>query len=254
MATLILTLFAGTALAATLLGTDAPDTLTGTDTEDFVSGGGGSDDVHGRGGSDVLYGGAGGDQTNGGAGEDVLYGGPGGDHVHADDGARDVVFCGGGNDTVFADRVDRVLTGCETDGVDALKGGVLATFEASGERFRVWVVNPQTIWDLYQLKRGESTANIPNGRILRGPGRSRHNAPYSWHLDPQDISMADVTVEVCDARPSYVEENVAEFVDNVGRYCPWNARLVELRNYTGAKIEPPTPEQEPPPVTFPDEG
>jgi hypothetical protein len=48
-----------------------------------------------------------------------------------------------------------------------------------------------------------------------------------------------VTTEVCDARPSYVEENVGEFVDNVGRYCPWSARLVELRNYTGGEIEPP---------------
>jgi hypothetical protein len=51
--------------------------------------------------------------------------------------------------------------------------------------------------------------------------------------------MADFTTEVCDARPSYVEENVGEFVDNVGRYCPWSARLVELRNYTGGEIEPP---------------
>jgi hypothetical protein len=37
---------------------------------------------------------------------------------------------------------------------DALRGGVQATFEVSGERFQVWVVNPQTIWDLYQLKTG----------------------------------------------------------------------------------------------------
>jgi hypothetical protein len=40
----------------------------------------------------------------------------------------------------------------------------------------------------------------------------------------------------------------------VGRYCPWNARLVELRNYTGGEIEPPAPAtQEPPAVSFPDE-
>jgi hypothetical protein len=130
-------------------------------------------------------------------------------------------------------------------GTSALKGGVLATFEASGERFRVWVTNPRTIWDLYQLQKGESTANIPNGRILRGPGRAGHNVPYRWHLDPQDITMADFTVEVCDASPSYVEENVGEFVKNVKRYCPWDARLVELRNYTGAEIKPPTTEEMP---------
>jgi hypothetical protein len=115
----------------------------------------------------------------------------------------------------------------------ALRGGALATFEVEGERFRVWTTNPQTIHDLHELQRGTSTANIPNGRILRGPGRARHNAPYHWHLDPQDIAMADATIEVCDGLPSYVEENVEEFVERVGRYCPWAAELVELRDYTG---------------------
>jgi len=43
--------------------------------------------------------------------------------------------------------------------------------------------------------------------------------------------MAERAIEVCDARPSYVEENVDEFVGTVGCYCPWQARLVELRDY-----------------------
>jgi hypothetical protein len=113
---------------------------------------------------------------------------------------------------------------------DALKGGALATFEVEGERFRVWTTNPQTIHD---LRRGTGTANIPNGRILRGPGRARHNTPYHWHLDPQDITMAEVAIELCDALPSHVEENVEEFVERVGRCCPWAAQLIELRDYTG---------------------
>jgi hypothetical protein len=115
----------------------------------------------------------------------------------------------------------------------ALRGGVLATFEVEGERFRVWTTNPQTIHDLRDLQQGTSTANIPNGRILRGPGRARHNAPYHWHLDPQDIDMAEVAIELCDGLPSYVEENVDEFVERVGRYCPWTAKLVKLQDFTG---------------------
>jgi hypothetical protein len=152
-----------------------------------------------------------------------------------------------------------------------LRCGALATFEVGGERFRVWTTNPQTIHDLHELQQGTSTANIPNGRILRGPGRARHYAPYHWHLqrrsktltrmrswsrlpavysgiagtlhagsivmtaavDPQDIAMAQFAIEVCDATPSYVEENVDEFVERVGRYCPWAARLVELQDFTG---------------------
>jgi hypothetical protein len=117
-------------------------------------------------------------------------------------------------------------------GMGALRGGALATFEVEGERFRVWTINPQTIHNLHELQQGTSTANIPNGRILRGPGQARHNAPYHWHIDPQDMTMAEAAIEICDGLPSYVEENVDEFIERVGRYCPWAAELVELRDYT----------------------
>jgi hypothetical protein len=117
---------------------------------------------------------------------------------------------------------------------NALRGGALATFEVEGERFRAWATNPQTIQDLHELQQGtRSRANIPNGRILRGPGRAGHNAPYHRHLDPQDLTMAEVAIELCDGLPSYVEKDVDEFVNGVGSYCPWAAELVELQNFTG---------------------
>ena len=113
----------------------------------------------------------------------------------------------------------------------ALRGGILARFDVAGERFRVWVTNPGTIRQILDLRDGKSQATIPNGRILRGPGRGRHNRPWHWHLDPQDIAMAENTIEVCDALPSYVEANRDEYVDNVGRYCPWSARLVGVKDH-----------------------
>lgn len=58
--------------------------------------------------------------------------------------------------------------------------GVLATFDVDGEQFRVWVTNPHTIQQILELEQGKSMANIPNGRILRGPGYQDHNAPWSW--------------------------------------------------------------------------
>jgi hypothetical protein len=115
-------------------------------------------------------------------------------------------------------------------GGGALEGGVLATFDVTGETFTVWVTNPAAIEQLLALERGDSTANIPNGRLLRGAGESDHNAPWSWHLDPEDIEMAEITIELCDGAPSYVEDNVAEFADNIGRYCPWSAQLVALED------------------------
>lgn len=127
------------------------------------------------------------------------------------------------------------LSGCgfmdDDDDDNALDGGVLATFDVVGEEFKVWVTNSDTIEQILALESGESLANIPSGRILRGAGEDDHNAPWTWHLDPEDIEMAEMTIEVCDAVPSYVEANVDEFVDVVQRYCPWSAALVSVEDF-----------------------
>jgi hypothetical protein len=124
-----------------------------------------------------------------------------------------------------------------------LKVGALATFEVTGERFRVWVTNPRTIQQLKDLRAGTSTASIPNGRILSGPGRASYNAPWRWHLDPQDIQMADMTTEVCDGRPSYVNQHLHDFVGTVKRYCPWAAKLVGLRVMSSGSADAASPSE-----------
>jgi len=126
-----------------------------------------------------------------------------------------------------------VFAGCTSATAPAkeLQGGVLATFRSTNQTFKVFVTKPATIAALYALQRGEATASIPNGRIHRGSGTGAHNAPYSWHLDPTDIDMADVTIELCDGSPSYVQANIAEYVDVIKRYCPWGATLVGLQDF-----------------------
>jgi hypothetical protein len=113
----------------------------------------------------------------------------------------------------------------------ALEGGIVATFAVSGEQFNVWVTNPETIAAILRLQAGEQVGNIPNGLIHRGPGAGNHNAPYSWHLDPDEIVMSEATIELCDGRPSYVEAHVDEFVNTIRRYCPWQAELVGVVDY-----------------------
>lgn len=113
---------------------------------------------------------------------------------------------------------------------EELDGGVLATFEVRSERFHVWTRDPETIQQLEALEEGDSGANIPNGELRRGPGPGEFNAPWSWHMDPESVEMAEVTTEVCDGTPSFVESEVDYFVDEVGRYCPWSAELVGLQD------------------------
>lgn len=114
-----------------------------------------------------------------------------------------------------------------------LQGGVLAEFNVGDERFGVWVTNPETIQELRDVQEGLSQATIPNGRVRRGPGQGEHNAlfSWSWHLDPEDIHMAEATMELCDGAPHFVEEEIDYFVDTVGRYCPWNAELDGLQDF-----------------------
>lgn len=116
-------------------------------------------------------------------------------------------------------------------GEDALEGGVLASFDVGDESFSVWVTNEETIDQLLALEEGESDETIPSGWIRRGPGQGDHNEPWSWHLDPEDISMAEVTIEFCDGTPSYLEENLLEVMGTAGRFCPWSAELTDLEDH-----------------------
>ena len=43
--------------------------------------------------------------------------------------------------------------------------------------------------------------------------------------------MAELTIEVCSGLPSFVEENLEEWLTGVGQYCPWSARLVGLEDF-----------------------
>jgi hypothetical protein len=61
-----------------------------------------------------------------------------------------------------------------------------------------------------------------NGKISAGTG---DNAPWSWHFDQDKWDVVETSIELCDARPSYVEENLEQWLKDVGRFCPWQSRV-----------------------------
>ena len=116
--------------------------------------------------------------------------------------------------------------------IDAeLEGGVLATFEVAGEQFKVWVTNEDTIDDILAMDADSSIMMHPHGPILYGTGEADHNLPWSWRLDPEQVSMVEVSMELCDGRPSFVEGEVEYFVETVQQYCPWGAELVSVQDF-----------------------
>jgi hypothetical protein len=132
----------------------------------------------------------------------------------------------------FAVATTTVVFGCAEDTSapeNGLTGGILVSFRVSGEEFRVWVTNESTIEQILSLRDGTSAASIPNGALHQGAGQSDHNAPWTWHLDPEDLEMAELAIEVCDGRPSLVESLLDDYL-TVGRFCPWGAELGEVRD------------------------
>lgn len=118
---------------------------------------------------------------------------------------------------------------CSSPTDPGLEDGILATFDVNGERYNIFITNPQTIDQVIALSHGQSNANIPSGRVIKG--RVSYNRPWSWHIDSQDITMAEVTIELCDGIPSYVEAHLDDWIATVGYFCPWSAELVSIKDY-----------------------
>lgn len=100
--------------------------------------------------------------------------------------------------------------------------GVVVTFQVEDERYRILLTDPVDIGIAQRLLAGEAAPNIPNGLIVRGDRGV--NTGYSWHIDPSSVEFADMTMEVCDGVPSFVEDGTLEG----DRYCPWDARVVAI--------------------------
>ncbi len=112
---------------------------------------------------------------------------------------------------------------------EALTGGILATFQVINESYSIFITNPDTIEQVFAVERGESTATIPSGRLLRG--NVSYNQPWSWHIDSEDIHMAEFTIELCDGKPSMVESDLDYWINTVQRFCPWSAQITKIEDY-----------------------
>ena len=108
------------------------------------------------------------------------------------------------------------------EGEGAGDGPVVATIQVVDEQFKVELATPELIEHARQLLAGEEVASIPLGTVVRDdPGV---NEPWSWHIDPATLEFADMTIEVCDGLPSFVEDGTV----TSDQYCPWSAKVVAV--------------------------
>ena len=104
-----------------------------------------------------------------------------------------------------------------------MPSGVVVTLRvADAEEYRIRLTDPDDIAIAQKLLAGAVAPRIPNGRVVRGDPDV--NVGYSWHIDPASVEFADTTTEVCDGRPSDIENGTltSEW------YCPWSAQVVAI--------------------------
>lgn len=92
---------------------------------------------------------------------------------------------------------------------------------ACDELFRVRIADPAVAREADRLL-GRGHQKILMGTVRTGSGG--FNAPWSWHLDPATIGFAEVTIELCDGCPSFLQQERSEWIGRT--FCPWTTEVV----------------------------
>ena len=124
-----------------------------------------------------------------------------------------------------------LLISCDESG-NTPPQGVLFHFQMEGDvtglqDFRAITDDPVIITEVraqLQLPIAERHLFII-GDIDRGNGD--HNLDWNWHFLPSQWALAEVSIELCDGNAVLVSQDVDYWVDTVGQFCPWGARVTE---------------------------
>jgi len=104
--------------------------------------------------------------------------------------------------------------------------GLFVHFKMGDARVRMYLTDPKAKEDVQETFAGHMNKHIPMGTVRKG---RLFDPQWSWYVDPKTISMADVAIELCDAAPSLIEENLREWLDKL--WCPWSSRIEGIEGY-----------------------
>lgn len=132
---------------------------------------------------------------------------------------------------LFACSDDMDMENC-TIGPDSMDRVFEFQHTTSGAVYRAWTSDPNVIETVESelAKPLESRTKHINGDIARTPSGCDVNPGWDWYFIGNSWALADISVEVCDGNPEYVEENLDYFVDNLGQFCPWSSRVLREVN------------------------
>ncbi len=74
-----------------------------------------------------------------------------------------------------------------------------------------------------------------NGKISER--NNNYNSNWSWNFIDDEWSLTPISIELCDASPIFIENNLDYFIETLkGIYCPWNSK-VDREMFAGDLIE-----------------
>lgn len=96
---------------------------------------------------------------------------------------------------------------------------------ANGDRFEVYATDPEAIQLLTDNYYGLNNMFVMGGLVI---GNGGFNSPWSWHLDPDHVTMAEFSIELCDGTPAEVERNLPYWLFQVETFCPWSSKVIGI--------------------------
>ena len=114
--------------------------------------------------------------------------------------------------------------------------GLAAVATGFGEEiFVVRVMDQQLLDQMWDIAYNGAPPLIVIGEIRTGNDGYNKNGPvgqpWSWHLDEDTLGLAELTIELCDGLPSYVEADILGF--GGGSFCPWSSWVVMVEQGLG---------------------
>jgi len=116
-----------------------------------------------------------------------------------------------------------VVSACDDSTSEPEPGTVTYTVQVSNEQFKVRVTDSEVIAKL-DARMAAGSEGVIIGSLARGHGG--YNQPWGWHLEAETVDAVDMSIELCDGRPSLVQDDLDYWIDTVRSYCPWGAKVI----------------------------
>jgi hypothetical protein len=84
------------------------------------------------------------------------------------------------------------------------------------------------------LENGDPDMGIFNGSLRRRIPSPDHNWPFEFVS--AKLEVADVAIEVCDASMQFLEDNLDEWLSDVGSWCPFSSRSLVQKIFRGKRL------------------